>query len=280
MSSVRTLLSFLAGLCLATTALAQGGGIPADMAASGNQACMKCHTTYKDHTRSYYHSDCAECHTLSDPKHLILGDRNVSFPNSDSCLSCHKGKEHKQMNWAFSEHKKANVQCLDCHGIHSPKKPKQFNLALWKTDQKSAVCMDCHQDVAARMNMPSHHPVKEGALSCVSCHDPHNGRQTTLRGKNDQCFQCHQSLRGPKVFEHRPVTEDCGTCHNPHGSPNPRLLTLTEPVLCLQCHAVVRGNSSHGSSHQGSVLKSSTLMKCSNCHAAVHGSHSDRQLKR
>ena len=273
MRAFLSILTAWVALCLTSaTALAQS---PVPI---GNAACKTCHVKYEGHKVNVFHSDCLACHT-PEAKHLAEGGKGtMQFPTADNCLSCHKNNDHKRMNWAFSEHKKANVQCQDCHGIHSPKKPKQFSLALWKTDQKSAVCMDCHQDVAARMNMSSHHPVKEGALSCVSCHDPHSGKQTSLRTKNDRCFECHQSLRGPKIFEHRPVTEDCGNCHNPHGSPNARLLTLSEPVLCLQCHAVTHSHRTSGST--GNVLRSSVLMKCSNCHGAIHGSHSQKLLRR
>lgn len=285
MKAVRTLLSLFAWLCLAQTVVAATGqGVPPSLSTTDNQACMTCHVEYKGHKRPYYHSDCVSCHTVEDSKHMLTGGKNVSFPSGDNCLSCHQKINQKHMNWSFSEHKKAGVQCQDCHGVHSVKQPKQLNLALWKTDKKSAVCMDCHQDIAARMNMPSHHPIKEGGMGCVDCHDPHGGKQTGLMSKNDKCFQCHQSIRGPKVYEHRPVTEDCGNCHNPHGSPNPRLLTVSEPVLCMQCHAINLNRSgkhgaSSGSPKFSTILLNQTLMKCSNCHAAVHGSHSNDKLR-
>ena len=205
MRSLLKCLSTLIGLFVASTVYAQEAPPVNPVTASSNQVCKTCHVAYEGHKQYVYHADCTACHTLTDPSHLTQGGKTVKFPEADNCLTCHKTKDHKRMNWSFSEHSKANVQCRDCHGVHQPKIPRQFNLALWKTDQKSAVCMDCHQDVAARLNMPSHHPVKEGALSCTSCHEPHNGKQTTLISKNDQCFKCHQAIRGPKVFEHAPV---------------------------------------------------------------------------
>lgn len=258
---------------MSATALAQAPTAPAN----GNAACKTCHVADEGHKVNAYHSDCAACHTLTDPKHMTEGGKkNVKFPASENCLSCHQSNDHKRMNWSFSEHKKAQVECRDCHGLHSPKKPKQFSLALWKTDTQSAVCMDCHQEVAARLNMPSHHPVKEGALSCVSCHDPHNGKQTNLVSKNDQCFKCHQSIRGPKVFEHAPVVEDCATCHNPHGTPNRRLLNLSQPMQCLQCHSMAL--TTHPQT-AGSKISGVALRNCTSCHGAIHGSHIDPKLK-
>lgn len=270
MRSLLAVLTAWAGLCLvAAPAWAQAPE------ADRNAVCKTCHVAYEGHQVNVYHSDCAACHTVTDPKHVTEGGKSVKFPSSDKCMACHQDNDHKRMNWSFSAHKKAGVECRNCHGMHSPKQPKQASPALWKTDKQSAVCMDCHQDVAARLSMPSHHPVKEGALSCVSCHDPHSGKQTSLVSKNDQCYTCHQAIRGPKVFEHAPVVEDCGICHDPHGTPNRRLLTLSQPMQCLQCHSMALTRHPLVAGQQSGVA----LRNCTSCHGAIHGSHIDPNLK-
>jgi DmsE family decaheme c-type cytochrome len=237
----------------------------------GNDTCKTCHVPYEGHKVNVYHSDCLACHTPEE-KHLVEGGRgSVSLPKADNCLACHQNNDPKRMNWAFAPHKKANLECRNCHGLHSPK-VKELNVGMWKSDKHSQLCMSCHKDVAARMNMPSHHPVKEGGLSCVSCHDPHGGKTTHLAGKNALCTECHQNVQGPKVFEHAPVVEDCTICHNPHGSPNRRLLQLAQPMQCLQCHSLA-------SNFHGTPLRGQQLRNCTNCHSAVHGSHSDPKLK-
>ena len=258
-----------------------------------NETCQTCHVAMEDHKVNVYHSDCLACHT-PEPKHLVEGGKDtMKLPSSDKCLACHKSNDRKRMNWAFSAHSKAGVDCRNCHGVHSPdihmKNEREFkgvNVGMWKSDAKSALCMTCHTDVAARMNMPSHHPVKEGGLSCVSCHDPHSGALpglgdrnglaglTGLTGKNEQCAKCHQNVSGPKVFEHAPVVEDCTTCHNPHGSPNRRLLQLAQPMQCLQCHSVTANRHA-----RAGVLNGAQMRNCTNCHSAIHGSHSDPKLK-
>ena len=48
-------------------------------------------------------------------------------------------------------------------------------------------------------------------------------------------LECRQQ-RGPFLFEHEPVQDDCSECHNPHGSVNDQLLTARPPFLCQQCH--------------------------------------------
>lgn len=272
------LLSVCAGLQLAP-AMAR------DTVAFSNETCKTCHVPYEEHKVNAYHSDCQACHA-PEAKHLEEGGKGtVRFPTADKCLACHKNNDHKRMNWAFSAHSKAGVECRHCHGLHSPdihlregREFKGVGVGMWKSDRNSAVCMTCHKDVAARMNMPSHHPVKEGGLSCMNCHDPHTGKKTTLAGPTEQCTQCHQNVRGPKVFEHAPVVEDCTTCHNPHGSPNRRLLQLAQPMQCLQCHSVTANR--HATTSTGGVvtLNGAQMRGCTNCHSAIHGSHSDPKL--
>jgi len=238
----------------------------------GNDACKTCHETNEQHQRIIFHSDCYACHTPTI-EHLEEGGRgNIELPDSNKCLACHEYNDHERMNWAFSEHSKAGVECRQCHGNHSPK-VKKLPPQLMRADEDSAVCMTCHQDVAARMTLKSHHPVREGGLSCVSCHAPHDAQQTSLFGKNEQCNQCHQNVRGPKVFEHPPVVEDCTICHNPHGSPNRRLLQLAQPMQCVQCHSLAINL------HGGTNLNGAQMRNCVNCHSAIHGSHSDPYLK-
>ena len=256
-----------------TTAIAQG---PAPVPL-GNEACKTCHVPYEGHKVNVYHSDCLACHNTEAKPLAEEGRGSVTLPAADNCLACHQNNDHKRMNWAFSEHKKAKLECRNCHGLHSPK-IKELNVGMWKSDKNSALCMSCHKDVAARMNMPSHHPVKEGGLSCTNCHDPHSSKQASLTGKTEQCTKCHQNVRGPKVFEHAPVVEDCTICHNPHGSPNRRLLQLAQPMQCLQCHSLALNMHARGGGG-GSTLNGAQLRNCTNCHGAIHGSHIDPKLK-
>jgi DmsE family decaheme c-type cytochrome len=200
------------------------------------------------------------------------------MPDSDQCLSCHS-QDSKRMNFTFAEHHKAGVQCSDCHGVHSPKLGAP-GAGMERFAQDTALCANCHQDVLVRFGMRSHHAVREGALACNTCHDPHGSKQTSLAAKTAQCTECHQAVRGPHAFEHAPVAEDCTTCHNPHGSPNRQLLELAQPMLCLQCHSVA-GNR-HGATGAGAnnqVISATALRNCSSCHNAVHGSHMDQHLR-
>ncbi len=258
-------------------------------AATGAEQCVSCHEVEADrHAVKSYHGECTSCHvnaiehaTNEEARESGADDIKsvqATLPATGDCMSCHvSGSKH--MNFAFSEHDKAGIQCRDCHGNHSPK-VQTLNAGMVRAGKEVALCATCHQDVLFSFNLRSHHPVKEGGLTCSSCHDPHGSKLTTLAAKTTQCTQCHQNVRGPHAFEHVPAAEDCTTCHKPHGSPNRKMLAMVEPMLCLQCHSVA-GNR-HGQAG-GNVneqrISPTALRNCSSCHNAPHGSSIDQHLR-
>jgi DmsE family decaheme c-type cytochrome len=136
--------------------------------------------------------------------------------------------------------------------------------------------------------MPSHHPVREGKMSCLDCHNPHGGRVGLAQDDSGRelCFSCHPEKEGPFIYEHAPVSEDCMTCHTPHGSVADNLLIQTEPTLCLNCHAMHFHASVEGWDGNFGVpmaperagfstpdgWKKGMLTKCTQCHTEIHGS--------
>ena len=54
---------------------------------------------------------------------------------------------------------------------------------------------------------------------------------------NETCYTCHAEKRGPFLWEHSPVVDDCTNCHTPHGSTKPALLKARVPWLCQECHS-------------------------------------------
>jgi DmsE family decaheme c-type cytochrome len=140
-------------------------------------------------------------------------------------------------------------------------------------------------DVRGQFNLPNHHPVPEGRMSCIECHPPHGGAAmagggTRLLSLNDNCVRCHPSQQGPFVFEHEALREGCVTCHSPHGSVNDKLLTERNANLCLKCHfqqvqngAILIGGVDHTSRlSQGACWSAG-------CHEAVHGSRVSPSLR-
>ena len=87
---------------------------------------------------------------------------------------------------------------------------------------------------------------------------------------NETCFTCHAEKRGPFLFEHPPVRENCMTCHDPHGSTNRSLLTTSAPRLCQECHS----EATHPSMPHDPLALYAFNRGCTNCHSQVHGSNS------
>ena len=127
-------------------------------------------------------------------------------------------------------------------------------------------------------------------MSCVDCHNPHGSfrpaRAQMFAVNEPGCFRCHGDKRGPFTFEHAPVRfEGCGSCHELHGSANPRMLTRqVVQYVCLECHANLPTINRTGaigvappSFHD---LRSPVFQNCTVCHQKIHGSHVDRNLLR
>ncbi len=188
------------------------------------------------------------------------------------CMSCHQ--DDKRMSWNGGHHDNADVACASCHVIHAEKDP------VLSKNTEMEVCTSCHTKQKADMNKRSAHPMKWQQMVCSDCHNPH-GSMTDSDLKqpsiNENCYSCHAEKRGPKLWEHAPVTENCVSCHNPHGSVNDGMLNTRAPQLCQQCHASVHtGQAFTGDTGFGSTVNGSAYTggrSCLNCHSQVHGSN-------
>jgi len=150
------------------------------------------------------------------------------------------------------------------------------------------VCFTCHKEKRAQFSKISHMPLETGKVVCSDCHNPHGGPGPSLLTKNtvnETCFQCHADKRGPFLWEHQPATEDCTTCHAPHGSNVTPLLKSRPPFLCQECHdgphasptpygTNVAGIQGGGVAVGGTPSQNVTGRACLNCHVQIHGSNS------
>jgi DmsE family decaheme c-type cytochrome len=141
--------------------------------------------------------------------------------------------------------------------------------------------MTCHTEQRAEFAKPFHHRVREDAMRCVDCHQPHGGLEgRQLRagpGGGPACNSCHTDKAGPFVFEHASLRiRDCQSCHQPHGSNNPKLLVRsTVRSLCLECHSRTTNvlASQPPAFHD---VRSPRYQNCTTCHARIHGSNASR----
>lgn len=187
------------------------------------------------------------------------------------CIACHNGPTN---HWTAGAHAANDVGCADCHSSHVAKDP-----VLVKA-QQTEVCGTCHKVQKNAQHMPSRHPLDEGKMACTSCHQPHGTgtpAQLVKASVTETCTTCHAEKRGPFLWEHQPVAEDCGTCHSPHGSTNASLLKARGPFLCQQCHEAAGHPSLNYTSNNlpGRGTPSAYVVNgsCMNCHSQVHGSN-------
>ncbi|HEX4139896.1 MAG TPA: cytochrome c3 family protein [Candidatus Methylacidiphilales bacterium] len=218
--------------------------------------------------------------------------QGATFVGSEACETCHQDIAH---DFVTATHYKLkapgdnakNIGCESCHGagsvhVASGGGPK----TIINPGKSPEICFQCHLDKEGQFNLPSHHPVLEGKVSCADCHDPHKGSVvegggTNLAGQNDVCFKCHTAQQGPFVFEHEAMREGCTTCHNPHGSVNARLLVSRNATLCLRCH--FQQQTTTGAIFIGDVNHTSFLSRgtcwSAGCHEAIHGSQVNPHLR-
>lgn len=246
----------------------------------GKERCLECHEEKKEKLLKV-HADCESCHGAGSVHVEDPSKENIAYPNETACLTCHQYRDNRRLTWKSSEHRQANLTCIDCHSVHQ-KAFRKADVRFSYLQPKSALCLRCHANKVGQFRMTSHHPVLEGAMNCVECHNPHEDRKLQATERNDLCYRCHQEKRGPWVYEHQPVTEDCQICHSPHGSVSRRLLRKNEPYVCLSCHsfAASRHVDQGSTGIAGTNFTRAFFTRCSDCHGAIHGTHQDEWLRR
>src|ERR1035437_5917102 len=209
----------------------------------------------------------------------------AKYIGSKECDQCH---DKLYRDFATADHARLviagpnalNAGCESCHGpcsLHSEsggetKPPYSFTAGRPQTSSfgarlqvepgraKETVCFQCHLDVQGQFNLPSHHPVPEGRLTCTTCHSPHKGSiiiggGTSLLSENDNCFRCHAAV-------------------------NAKLLTVRDANLCLKCHfqQISGGKLLIGGSDHTVRVQQGTCWTAG-CHTAVHGSRVSPSLR-
>jgi DmsE family decaheme c-type cytochrome len=274
------------GLALALTI---AGALAFGTRAKAAEDCASCHTdeakafTKTAHGRTfagnkaYASATCASCHAGAQEHAASGGEKKpVSVRKGAqanvACLSCHAGKP-MQAHWEGSAHERAGLTCASCHDVHGDLggTPEQAK-TLPGPSAVTKKCLECHGAQRIAMNQRSGHPLKEGQMNCASCHNPHGSTAEKLLVKstvNELCTSCHQNMRGPFLWEHAPVREDCLNCHKAHGSNYPQLLQARTTQLCQSCHQQGRHQTTAGLPASIWVANKA----CNNCHQHIHGSN-------
>jgi DmsE family decaheme c-type cytochrome len=227
-------------------------------------ACETCHGPGKAH---------AEAGGGKGVGGMITFARNDPTPierRDGVCLTCHtKGN---RVFWNGSAHNSRDLGCTSCHRVMEDHSPK----AQLAKATEIETCGTCHLQRRAQQMRSSHMPLREGKMTCTSCHNPHGTINQTLLKEpsvNDSCFTCHAEKRGPFLWEHAPVIESCVNCHEPHGSNHERMLKAAKPRLCQQCHVETRHPTRPYGREPASNLKYVGGSSCVNCHVNIHGSN-------
>jgi DmsE family decaheme c-type cytochrome len=239
----------------------------------GAASCMKCHDSdIVEGARTFK----AATDILVTP-HGVKGDPHAPFA-SHECETCHGPSL-------------AHVQSTPPQG-----QPKTLPAVVFKGPNASPVavrnqvCLTCHQN-GLRMDWAgSVHQTNN--LACVTCHTIHVRKDPILvkYTQPDVCFRCHAEQAALSIqFSHHPIREGkvvCSDCHNPHGSPGPKLLKEVRVTdTCYNCHAEKRGpflwehqpvredctncHNPHGSVN-ARLLKEKVPFLCFDCHAATN----------
>jgi DmsE family decaheme c-type cytochrome len=269
---------------------------PADAGYVGSETCKGCHEDQWNkfaptkmgrlmlqHPRSAKEGmGCEGCHGPGK-EHVEKGGGKgvggmITFAKNDKtpvdkrnqvCTTCHNKGPH--LFWKGSAHESRDVACTSCHVVMESRTAKH------QLARESVIdtCGQCHVKQKGQQLRSSHMPLREGKMSCTSCHNPHGTISPALLKEpspNATCFTCHTDKRGPFLWVHAPVNESCSNCHDPHGSNHERMLKVAKPRLCQQCHVESRHPTSpYG--RDGSSLKFVMGRSCANCHVNIHGSN-------
>jgi DmsE family decaheme c-type cytochrome len=261
---------------------------------AGDEACTACHEdlgepyghtihakvlTERNAHNALMRQGCEACHGPASQHVAEGGGRGVgglvSFRAESPeaigrenavCLTCHA--RGRQVHWSGSVHESRDLACTSCHVLMKNLSDRHQLAAKSETQ----ICTSCHLVQRGELNRNHHHPIREGFLECTSCHNPHGTVTEKLlvrESTNDTCYGCHADKRGPFLWEHPPVTENCLNCHEAHGSVREAMLKLSMPRLCQQCHVATQHPSQARTPGDRFVIGRS----CVQCHQAIHGSN-------
>ena len=228
------------------------------------------------------------------------------YVGTEVCITCHEDQNHRFKNTIMGKvmaRPRTPLEARGCESCHGPGKahveagggkdsiPVRFGHdSKNSVEEQNSVCLDCHQRGNRLFWKGSPHESR--AMACVDCHQVKQELQPRLssetrysaplsenrgvkKSQPELCLGCHQMRRAQlQRSSHMPYREGkvtCTSCHNPHGTPNPKqLIQSTVNENCLTCHTERRGPF---------LWEHPPVMEnCANCHEA-HGTNNPQLLK-
>jgi tetratricopeptide (TPR) repeat protein len=165
---------------------------------------------------------CLHCH-VTNPREFRDPDKDGPGPETADhgigCERCHSPSVNHilAMEADFPDRAIVNVgpvsaeavtiQCRECHIVGDATEiQNRREESVWVRSPGATLTFSrCYTE-------------SNGALSCLSCHDPHRDSERSPRFYEKKCLACHSSQAspgsGPAVCKVNP-TSDCLTCHMP-----------------------------------------------------------------
>jgi hypothetical protein len=164
----------------------------------------------------------------------------------DGCFACHSTGAVAFDSAGEARVGEAGVRCEACHGAGAehasgPSRQNIGNPGRLSADALNRLCGQCHRQPAAEGTAVDwnyawnvrHQPLylnqsvcfrkSGGALTCLTCHDPHEpAAQKTVASWNSRCNSCHSGdapVRQPAAVCLRNSPANCVDCHMPLVSP-------------------------------------------------------------
>jgi DmsE family decaheme c-type cytochrome len=226
---------------------------------------------------------------------VVPAVNQAGYVGSEECGMCHRPEylrfANSTMGRQLLQNPRNEVELRGCESCHGPGSDHvevdgmeyvPGFITFSRNDpapvaERNAMCLQCHEGTTRIEWQGSQHELRE--VACTDCHsimsrvsvENHLERRTVI----ETCGQCHtRQMRSQQLSLSRmPLAEGkmtCTNCHNPHGSPNERmLLAATENDTCYSCHAEKRGPYMW---EHAPVVES-----CSHCHDP-HGSRHEKML--
>ena len=203
--------------------------------------CYKCHQKFDDLAYQHGAVKTGKCTVCHDPHSADEAGLLRASKQQKLCFLCHVDDMSKRRVIHKPITEKGCTACHDPHGADYP-----FNL----TDGEGKdLCYKCHKPVD-KVQRP-HAALARGG--CTGCHDPHGSNNANLLSQpiNALCISCHEKqkdgshvsapahkMSGGSDPKHRQKEFSCVSCHDPHGTDNPRLFYFgtTSKGMCVYCH--------------------------------------------